>query len=107
MVSKFETRFAPSNIPLPKSPTSDSVHEPPIRPPRYRSGLSPSAPLSYWAGAEGDSPLRYLGGLIGGSWTLSLVGDLGNGIFDGANLVSNFETMNPSNSLWGKNYSLF
>jgi pimeloyl-ACP methyl ester carboxylesterase len=65
------------------------------------------APLSYWAGAEGDSPLRYLGGLIGGSWTLSLVGDLGNGIFDGANLVSNFETMNPGNSLWGKNYSLF
>jgi pimeloyl-ACP methyl ester carboxylesterase len=65
------------------------------------------APLSYWAGAEGDSPLRYLGGLIGGSWSLSLVGDLGNGIFDGANLVTNFETMNPSNSLWGKNYSLF
>ena len=65
------------------------------------------APLSYWAGAEGDSPLRYLGGLIGGSWSLSLVGDIGNGKFDGANLVSNFETMNPSNSLWGKNYSLF
>jgi pimeloyl-ACP methyl ester carboxylesterase len=65
------------------------------------------APLSYWAGAEGDSPLRYLGGLIGGSWSLSLVGDLGNGKFDGANLVTNFETMNPSNSLWGKNYGLF
>jgi len=65
------------------------------------------APLSYWAGAEGDSPLRYLGGLIGGSWSLSLVGDLGNGIFDGANLVTNFETMNPSNSLWAKNYGLF
>jgi hypothetical protein len=65
------------------------------------------APLSYWAGAEGDSPLRYLGGLIGGSWMLSLIGDLGNGKFDGANLVTNFETMNPSNSLWGKNYGLF
>jgi hypothetical protein len=65
------------------------------------------APLSYWAGAEGDSPLRYLGGLIGGSWSLSLVGDIGNGKFDGANLVTNFETMNPSNSLWSKNYGLF
>jgi hypothetical protein len=65
------------------------------------------APLSYWAGAEGDSPLRFLGGLIGGSWTLSLLGDLGNGKFDGANLVSNFEMMNPANSLWSKNYNLF
>jgi hypothetical protein len=65
------------------------------------------APLSYWAGAEGDSPLRYLGGLIGGSWSPSLVGDLGNGKFDGANLVTNFEMMNPGNSLWSKNYSLF
>jgi pimeloyl-ACP methyl ester carboxylesterase len=65
------------------------------------------APLSYWAGAEGDSPLRYMGGLIGGSWTLSLLGDLGNGKFDGANLVSNFEMMNPGNSMWSKNYGLF
>jgi pimeloyl-ACP methyl ester carboxylesterase len=65
------------------------------------------APLSYWAGAEGDSPLRFLGGLIGGSWSLSLVGDIGNGRFDGANLVSNFELMNPGNSFWSKNYSLF
>lgn len=65
------------------------------------------APLSYWAGAEGDSPLRFLGGLIGGSWSLSLVGDIGNGRFDGANLVTNFEMMNPGNSFWNKNYSLF
>ncbi len=65
------------------------------------------APLAYWAGVHGKNPLRYLGGLLGGTWLTSLTGDLGHGIFDGANLVSNFESMNPSNTLWKKNYHLF
>jgi pimeloyl-ACP methyl ester carboxylesterase len=69
------------------------------------------APMSYWAGAwnegEGDNPMRYNGGLLGGSWLGSLVADLGNGIFDGANLVMNFETLNPANTFWEKYYNLF
>ncbi|MBV8650879.1 MAG: DUF3141 domain-containing protein, partial [Alphaproteobacteria bacterium] len=65
------------------------------------------APLSYWAGVHGKNPLRYLGGLLGGTWLTSLAGDLGRGIFDGAMLVSNFESMNPSNTLWKKNYHVY
>ncbi|MGD0472688.1 MAG: DUF3141 domain-containing protein [Candidatus Velthaea sp.] len=65
------------------------------------------APLSYWAGAEGDSPIRFAGGLMGGSWVMSLMCDIGNGTFDGANAVANFEIMNPGNALWSKNYGLF
>lgn len=65
------------------------------------------APLSYWAGVHGRHPLRYLGGLLGGTWLTSLAGDLGNGIFDGAMLVANFENMNPSNTLWKKNYNVY
>jgi pimeloyl-ACP methyl ester carboxylesterase/tellurite resistance protein len=65
------------------------------------------SPLSYWAGVEGMNPMRYTGGLLGGTWLTSLAGDLGNGKFDGANLVSNFESLNPSNTLWTKQYNLY
>ncbi|SHN16559.1 Protein of unknown function [Duganella sacchari] len=65
------------------------------------------APLSYWAGVRGKNPLRYLGGALGGTWMTALAGDLGNGIFDGAQLVENFEKMNPSNTLWSKNYHVY
>ena len=47
------------------------------------------------------------GGLNGDSWLTALTGDLGHGIFDGAALVQNFENMNPSNTLWGKQYELY
>ncbi len=65
------------------------------------------APLSYWAGVDGDGPLRFSGGLTGGTWLATLAGDLGNGRFDGANLVANFENLNPANTLWSKTYNLF
>lgn len=65
------------------------------------------APLSYWAGVRGKNPLRYLGGVLGGTWMTALAGDLGNGIFDGAQLVENFEKMNPSNTMWSKNYNVY
>ena len=65
------------------------------------------APLSYWAGVRGKNPMRYLGGMLGGSWLTSLAGDLGNGIFDGAALISNFESNNPANTLWTKNYNVY
>ena len=65
------------------------------------------APLSYWAGIEGTNPMRYRGGLSGGSWMVSLLSDLGNGKFDGANLVSNFEALNPANTIWSKQYNVY
>jgi hypothetical protein len=69
------------------------------------------APMSYWGGAwsegEGDNPMRYAGGMLGGTWLASLVSDLGNGRFDGANLVQNFENLNPANSLWEKYWHVY
>jgi pimeloyl-ACP methyl ester carboxylesterase len=65
------------------------------------------SPLSYWAGVEGKNPMRYMGGLLGGTWLTSLAGDLGNGKFDGASLVENFESLNPANTLWTKQYNLY
>jgi hypothetical protein len=65
------------------------------------------SPLSYWAGVQGKNPMRYLGGLLGGTWLTALSGDLGNGIFDGANLVANFESLHPANTLWRKPYNLY
>ncbi len=65
------------------------------------------APLSYWSGTRGKNPMRYLGGLSGGVVPALLLADLGNGEFDGANLVSNFENLNPGNSLWKKYYDVF
>jgi pimeloyl-ACP methyl ester carboxylesterase len=69
------------------------------------------APMSYWSGAweegEGDNPMRYAGGLLGGSWLSSFTADLGNGIFDGAHLVQNFENLNPANTLVDKYYHVF
>ncbi len=65
------------------------------------------SPLSYWAGVHGKNPMRYTGGLLGGTWLAALMGDLGNGKFDGAWLVSNFENLNPSNTYWSKAYNLY
>ena len=69
------------------------------------------APMSYWGGAwregEGDNPMRYAGGVLGGTWLSSLSADLGNGKFDGAHLVQNFEYLNPANTFVDKYYKVF
>ncbi|WP_322031868.1 DUF3141 domain-containing protein [Paraburkholderia sp. J76] len=65
------------------------------------------SPLSYWAGVRGKNPMRYSGGMLGGSWMSSLAADLGDGRFDGAWLVQNFEYLNPANTYWGKLYNLY
>jgi pimeloyl-ACP methyl ester carboxylesterase len=62
---------------------------------------------SYWAGVRGKYPMRYSGGVLGGSWLTALTSDLGNGKFDGAWLVQNFENQNPANTLWTKQYNLY
>ncbi len=69
------------------------------------------APMSYWGGAfqegAGDNPMRYAGGMLGGTWLSSFAADMGNGVFDGAYLVENFENLNPANTFWDKYYNLF
>lgn len=69
------------------------------------------APMAYWGGAwregEGDNPMRYAGGLLGGTWLASFAADLGNGLFDGAYLVQNMESLNPANTFWDKYYHVF
>ena len=65
------------------------------------------APLSYWGGVRGQNPMRYTGGLLGGTWMARLMSDLGGGIFDGAWLISNFDNLNPANTLWTKQYNVW
>ena len=65
------------------------------------------SPLSYWAGVRGKNPLRYLGGMLGGTWLTALAGDLGHGIFDGADLVRNFELHEPGEHAVGKPYNVY
>lgn len=65
------------------------------------------APVDAWAGEVGRNPMRYNGGLLGGRWLAMLASDLGHGVFDGAQLVANFEKLNPSRNYFGKYYDLY
>ncbi len=78
-----------------------------LRPELFGPIIVAGSPLSYWAGVRGKNPMRYSGGLLGGSWLTALASDLGHGKFDGANLVQNFESQNPANTLWTKPYNLY
>ncbi len=78
-----------------------------LRPELFGPIIVAGAPLSYWAGVRGKNPMRYSGGLLGGSWLTAATSDLGGGKFDGAWLVQNFENMNPSNTLWTKQYNVY
>lgn len=78
-----------------------------IRPDLCGPLIVAGSPLSYWAGVRGKNHMRYTGGMLGGSWLAALTSDLGNGKFDGAWLVYNFEGLNPANTLWSKQYNLY
>lgn len=78
-----------------------------LRPELFGPIIIAGSPMSYWTGEHGKNPMRYTGGLLGGSWLAALAGDLGAGKFDGAWLVSNFENLNPANTLWSKQYNLY
>jgi pimeloyl-ACP methyl ester carboxylesterase len=78
-----------------------------MRPELFGPIIIAGSPLAYWAGVHGNNPMRYTGGLLGGSWLTALMGDLGNGKFDGAWLVANFENLNPANTYWTKLYNVY
>jgi hypothetical protein len=65
------------------------------------------APVAPWSGEVGENPMRYNGGMLGGTWQPMFWSDLGNGKFDGANLVMNFEQLNPSRNYFGKYFDLY
>ncbi len=65
------------------------------------------APLAYWSGRLGENPMRYNGGLLGGALPALFLADLGDGQFDGAYLVSNFEMLNPGRNYFGKYFDLY
>ncbi|UWS79085.1 DUF3141 domain-containing protein [Phaeobacter sp. G2] len=65
------------------------------------------APMSYWSGKLGQDPMRYSAGVQGGTWLAQMASDLGGGIFDGANLVGNFEKLNPGRNYLRKYYDLY
>jgi pimeloyl-ACP methyl ester carboxylesterase len=64
-------------------------------------------PLSYWGGVRGKNAMRYLGGWFGGSWLDRMMSDIGNGTFDAAWLVGNFDNLNPANTLWTKQFNVW
>ncbi|WP_315986557.1 DUF3141 domain-containing protein [Microvirga sp. Mcv34] len=64
------------------------------------------SPLSYWAGEAGINPMRIAGGFVGGAWLVHLLADIGQGRFDGAWLVQNFENLKPE-AVWEKYANLF
>jgi pimeloyl-ACP methyl ester carboxylesterase len=78
-----------------------------LRPDLFGPIIIAGSPLSYWQGVHGKYPMRFSGGLLGGSWLTALASDLGDGKFDGAWLVQNFENQNPANTLWTKQYNLY
>ncbi|MBB94378.1 MAG: alpha/beta hydrolase [Rhodobacteraceae bacterium] len=65
------------------------------------------APVAPWSGEVGKNPMRYNAGILGGTWIPMFISDLGGGVFDGANLVMNFEMLNPSRTMFAKYTDLF
>lgn len=78
-----------------------------MRPDLFGPIIVAGAPVSYWAGWKGKNPMRYAGGMLGGSWLTALASDVGDGRFDGASLVQNFENLDPANTFWKKSYNLY
>ena len=78
-----------------------------MRPDLFGPIVSAGAPLSYWGGVRGKNPMRYNGGLLGGAWIERLMGDLGGGFIDGAWFIMNFDSLNPANTLWTKQYNVW
>ena len=60
------------------------------------------APMSYWAGVAGQEPDALFGRAAGRQLAGVAAGDLGDGKFDGAHLVNNFERLDPGEHATGR-----
>ncbi len=65
------------------------------------------APVETWSGDVGANPMRYNAGVLGGQIQPMFWADIGDGVFDGAWLVLNFEMLNPGRTWFRKYYDLF
>lgn len=65
------------------------------------------APVETWSGDVGSNPMRYNAGLLGGQVQPMFWSDYGDGVFDGAWLVLNFEMLNPGRTWFRKYYDVF
>ncbi len=65
------------------------------------------APVSTWSGEVGANPMRYNAGVLGGEVLPMFWSDFGDGVFDGAWLVMNFEMLNPGRTWFRKYYDMF
>jgi len=65
------------------------------------------SPVATWSGGLAKHPMRYKAGIHGGTWIPMFWSDLGGGVFDGANLVMNFEMLNPGRTYFRKFYDVF
>ncbi len=65
------------------------------------------APVAPWSGKVGENPMRYSAGVMGGTWMPMMMADIGGGLFDGAHLVQNFESLNPSRTMFRKYIDLY
>ncbi|WP_454916521.1 DUF3141 domain-containing protein [Xanthobacter sediminis] len=65
------------------------------------------APVETWSGDVGANPMRYNAGVLGGQVQPMFWSDYGDGVFDGAWLVLNFEMLNPGRTWFRKYYDLF
>ena len=71
---------------------------------RVPGSCSPERRCPIGPGSVARTPCATLAASSGGTWMNALAGDLGNGIFDGAHLVANFESLNPANTSIGPRY---
>ena len=78
-----------------------------MRPELFGPIIIAGSPLSYWAGRRAAAPCAIRAGCSGGSWLTAFTSDMGAGKFDGAWLVENFESLNPANTFWTKQYNLY
>ena len=78
-----------------------------LRPELFGPCMVAGSPMSYWQGVHGKNPMRYAGGLLGGSWFNAMSADLSKGKVDGVDLILNFDMLNPSYWLWGKQYEVY
>ena len=78
-----------------------------IRPELFGPMIIAGSPLSYWAGVHGTIRCATAAACSAAAGSPRSTSDLGNGKFDGAWLVQNFENLNPANTLWTKQYNLY
>jgi hypothetical protein len=68
------------------------------------------APMSYWGGAWQEAKATIRCATRAACWAARgsrRCVRLGDGVFDGAYLVENFENLNPANTFWDKYYHLY